>query len=178
MVFTGTFEHAIDAKHRLAVPAEVRNAMLEELEEGRPDGTSPAADEKKKKPGLRVVVTPTEDAQGLSIYTKKRFQQRSEELENSELDVDDLLEYERAFYSLTHEVEIDAQGRIRLPEMLLSMTPLQSEVVLIGVKDHLEIRDRAAWKTKLEEILRTSRHLLMNPRRAMKQRSRRDESET
>lgn len=157
MVFTGTYEHTIDAKNRLAVPSDIRSQILGEAARDGKGGDSP----------VFVYITLGED-QSLNLYTEARFEQRSAELDRSELPADKLLEYEQVMYSLTARVEIDQQGRVRLPEHLLERSGLKSEVTLIGVKDHLQIRDRRQWRERLEKVLSENRSLLMNPRRAMK----------
>lgn len=157
MVFTGTYEHTIDAKNRLAIPADIRSQILGEAGGGGKESGGP----------VFVYVTLGED-QSLNLYTEARFEQRSAELDRSELPAEKLLEYEQVMYSLTARVEIDQQGRVRLPEHLLERSELKTEVTLIGVKDHLQIRDRTQWKEHLTKVLAEKRGLLMNPRRAMK----------
>lgn len=156
MVFTGTYEHTIDAKNRLAIPSEIRSQIV-----------SNCVGNNGEAIGLYVMLG---DGGVLCIYTEQGFEQRASELDNSELDSDELLTYERLLFSLAGRVELDKQGRLRLPERLLAMTNLESEVVLIGVKDHLEIRDRQAWQAHVQEILTNRPGILMNPRRAMRKR--------
>lgn len=151
MVFTGTYEHSIDAKHRLAIPSDVR-ALLQ----GRVD----------RDQSTHLYVTLGE-GQALCLYTEEGFEQRAEELDHSELDPDQLLTYERLMFSLARRVELDKQGRVRLPDNLLSKAGLGSDVVLIGVKDHLEVRDRVAWQEHVQQMLELQPQILMNPRRAM-----------
>lgn len=154
MVFTGTYEHSIDSKNRLAIPAEIRGQVQREagVTEGEP---------------VYLYVTLGDD-QALSLYTEQGFEQRARELDNSELDAEELLAYERLLFSLARRVELDRQGRVRLPDNLLKQTGLESEVVLLGVKDHLEVRSRAAWQAHVQEVLRAAPQILMNPRRAMR----------
>jgi MraZ protein len=159
LVFTGTYEHTIDAKNRLAIPADIRSQILDESTRG--------GEGAKGGGPVFVYITLGED-QSLNLYTEARFEQRSAELDRSELPAEKLLEYEQVMYSLTGRVEIDQQGRVRLPDHLLQKSGLKSEVTLIGVKDHLEIHDRTQWRERLEKVLSENRGLLMNPRRAMK----------
>ncbi len=151
LVFTGTYEHSIDAKNRLAIPSEVR-ALLQKDQDG-PES-------------IHLFVTLGE-GQALCLYTEKGFEHRASDLDHSELEPDQLLTYERLMFSLARRVEIDKQGRVRLPENLLKMASLNLDVVLIGVKDHLEVRDRQAWQTHVQQMLKLQPQILMNPRRAM-----------
>lgn len=148
LLFTGTYEHSIDAKQRLAIPSEVREALGSPLE------------------GLKLYVVLCEGPT-LCLYTQAGFTKRADELDGSTLPADEVLEYERFFFSLARPVELDKQGRVRLPDQLLKMVNLKRDVVLIGVKDHLEIHDRQAWYEHFNARLREKPQLLMNPRRAM-----------
>ncbi|MEX0775025.1 MAG: hypothetical protein WD042_04845 [Phycisphaeraceae bacterium] len=158
MLFTGTYEHSIDAKNRLAVPSEVRALLAR-------DAAGQGA------PGLSALYVTMGEGQSLALYTERDFERRAEELNHSDMDPDELLAYERVFYSLANRVEIDSQGRVRLPDHLLRRADLGSDVVLIGVKDHLEIRNRQVWQQSLNDELTARPGLMMNPRRAMKRRS-------
>lgn len=154
MVLTGTYEHAIDAKSRLAIPSEVRTQVQRALGIGEGDT-------------FFFYVTLGE-GNCLCLYTEPVFEQRAAELDHAELDSEELLEYERVLFSLSRRVEVDKQGRLRLPQELLGRTKLGGEVVLLGVKDHLEVRDRVEWTQHVEQMLRDRPGLLMNPRRAMR----------
>jgi MraZ protein len=159
LLFTGVYEHAIDAKNRLAVPADVR----EMLAKAHPD-----------QKNIFLYVTPGEQ-HSLFVYTEAGFEKRATALEQSELDLEELLERERLMFALARRVEIDSQGRIRLPEQLLKMANVGSEVVIIGNNDHLEIRNREAWnayvQAKLsEQPTKPAGQLdnFVNPRRLMR----------
>lgn len=157
MVFTGTYEHTIDAKNRVAIPADIRAQLQRE---------SAAAEDEV----ISLYVTLGEDAV-LSLYTEQAFEKRAAELDASELDADELLAYERLLFSLARRVELDKQGRVRLPENLLARTELGTDIVILGVKDHLELRNRIQWLEHVETMLRNRPGLLMNPRRAMRRNS-------
>jgi MraZ protein len=48
-------------------------------------------------------------------------------------------------------VELDGQGRVRIPPDLAREAGLEREAVLIGVQDHLELWDRKRWEAYLAE---------------------------
>ncbi len=158
LVFTGTYEHSIDSKNRVAIPAEIRT-LLARQQQARSGG----ADN-----GPITLYVSLSDELVLCLYTQEMFEQRAAELDRSELETGEILEYERMLYSMSGRAELDSQGRIRLPENLLEMTELKNDVVLIGVKDHMEVRDRETWLAYRTELLKRKPQLLMNPRRAMK----------
>ncbi len=149
MLFTGTYEHTIDAKQRLALPSEVRRSL------------DPARD------GERLYATII-DGPTLALYTERDFERLAARLDDSERSADAVLEYEQVLFSLTRPVELDSQGRVRLPEQLLRMVDLGREVVLIGVKDHMQIHDRQQWAERMRRTLAERPDLLMNPRRVLR----------
>ena len=59
---------------------------------------------------------------------------------------------QRYFFSGAAEAEPDKQGRIMLPAALVEHASLGREVVVAGIRDHVEIWDRAAWRKQLEEV--------------------------
>lgn len=167
MLFTGTFEHAIDAKQRLAIPSEVRDRIKPET-----DGEALYVTVGQGLPP-EVAAQTTGDGQpggskALCLYTERGFEQRAEQLDHSELPSDEVLVFERMMFPLARRVEIDKQGRVRLPEALLKLAGLDKDVVLIGVKDHLEIHDRSHWNAYLTHMLTQRPELLRNPRQLMK----------
>ena len=59
---------------------------------------------------------------------------------------------QRFFFSGAVEAELDKQGRVGLPGALLEHAKLGRDVVVAGVRDHLEIWDRDAWRRELAEV--------------------------
>jgi MraZ protein len=58
----------------------------------------------------------------------------------------------RHFFAGATLGELDKQGRIMIPPHLLGHAKLERDVVVAGVHDHLEIWDRAAWRTELADL--------------------------
>lgn len=163
VVFTGTFEHTIDAKNRLAIPSEIRSE-LQSASGSKHITPGNESQPPSEAPSLYVYVILGE-GQSLSLYSPEVFEQRADQLDASPADTDELLTYERVLFSLAKRVELDKQGRIVLPENLLQMSKLGKEVVLIGAKDHVEIRDRQVWQEQVRQLLEQNPKLLSNPRR-------------
>ncbi len=149
MLFTGIYEHIIDAKQRLAIPSEVRDQI-------HPD-----------RDGNALYVSIGEGPI-LCLYTERGFEQRANELDHSELPPQDVLEYEQMFFPLARRVELDKQGRVRLPDQLLKIINPGKEIVLTGMKDHMEIHPRDKWQQHIRNMLDTRPELLRNPRRVMR----------
>ena len=125
----GEYEHTLDEKNRLTLPAKFR--------QGFADG---------------VVVTRGMDG-CLYAYTRADWQRLVEERLRSldTLNREARLMY-RFFFSGAVESELDKQGRVMVPGALIESAALQREVVVAGVYDHLEIWDRAAWRDHLKEV--------------------------
>jgi len=142
VLFVGTFEHTIDAKNRLAIPSEVRDQFGEGL------AFYPM-----------LIEGPT-----LALYTPEGFERRGDELEDSDWTEEEILAYERLQYSISARLEMDKQGRIRVPDRLLKLCNLNRDVMIVGSKDHLEIHNRDSWNEQFDALMKRS-ELLVNPRK-------------
>lgn len=126
-MFLGEYEHTIDAKGRLAVPAKFRAQMDKGSVISKGMGTC------------------------LSIYTMEHWEEKSTELASGKTS-DELRDFERRIYPSASEVELDGQGRMVIPAKLRNYAGLASEVTVAGVRDHFEIWDRTAWQTYQEKL--------------------------
>lgn len=151
LILTGTYEVKLDAKQRLAIPSKLRDRM------GKDESLFATLGE-----GYRIW-----------LYPASAFIKRFEALEDSEAEDDDLLDYQRLFLANSTEVDLDAQGRIRLPESLLNRVNLDKELTVIGNLDHLEIFDRKDWQKFQKETdakIKDNPGMLMDPRRLARRR--------
>ena len=131
MLLTGTFSRALDEKLRIAIPKHLRDAL-------------------PCPPGASLYVTPGTDG-SLTLYTDAAFQLLAQRLAQSPPTRQDVRAFSRLFYGQAQYVELDRQGRIRVPAELAALAKLQNEVVLVGVQDHLEIWAREHWQTYMAE---------------------------
>ena len=125
----GEFEHTIDDKNRLTLPAKFRSAF-----------------------SGGIVVTRGMDG-CLYAYTQDAW----DGLVSSRLATLDPLSKEgrrmqRFFFAGAAEGELDTQGRVNVPAALIEHAGLGREVVVAGVNDHVEIWDREAWRRELAEV--------------------------
>ena len=132
----GEFEHTIDDKNRLTLPARFRQAFA--------DG---------------VVLTRGMDG-CLYVYPRSDWE-ASVEGRLAELDPlsRETRLMQRYFFSGAAEDELDKQGRVTVPTALIEHAKLGREVVVAGVRDHLEIWDRAQWREHLREIEGSAEHV-------------------
>jgi MraZ protein len=59
---------------------------------------------------------------------------------------------ERYLFGGAVEAELDRQGRVAVPAPLMQHADLNREIVVVGVRDRLEIWDRVAWERGLAEL--------------------------
>jgi MraZ protein len=128
MLLTGTFPRTIDEKQRIAVPMRIREQF-----------------KTKDGPNLAFVAPGTDKT--LAIYTEEGFSRLAEQLSAASPVGQDVRTFSRLFFSQAEQLEIDSQGRIRIPPELAQHAGLEKEVILIGVRDHLELWDRNRWES-------------------------------
>ena len=124
-MFMGEYNHTIDAKGRLIVPAKFR----EEL-------------------GEAFVITNGNDG-CLNIYTEEAWETFLEKLKllpNNR----DKREIVRMFVAKANQVEVDKQGRILVPPALREHAGLEKDVVLAGAIDKIEVWDKAKWDVEAD----------------------------
>ena len=135
-MFLGEFEHTIDDKNRLTLPARFREALAGGL-----------------------VVTRGMDG-CLYAYPLERWEALVE-LQLGQLNLlrqDDRM-IQRYFFSAAAEAKPDKQGRIMLPAALIDHAELGREVIVAGVHDHLEIWDRSAWRRQIADVEGRAEHV-------------------
>ena len=128
-MFLGEFEHTLDDKNRLTLPAKFRQAFAEGVFVVR--GLDPCLLVFAPGDWERFV---EERFAGLNSFTREARQMS------------------RYFFAGALETELDRQGRFVVPPALLEHAGLEREVVVAGVSDHLEIWDPGAWRSQLKEV--------------------------
>jgi MraZ protein len=125
----GSYDHTIDDKNRLTLPAKFREAFTDGVVITR--GLDGCLYAYRRPDWDRLVESRLAPLDPLSPETRR---------------------LERFFYSGAAEAELDKQGRVMIPAPLLEHAKLGKEVVVAGVNDRLEIWDRAAWRKELAEV--------------------------
>jgi len=132
-LFLGQFEHGIDEKNRLFLPARFRH----------------------KQAGADFIIT-----QGLEgclyLYPPSSWATLAEKLEHLPLEnKSDERAFKRMLLSAASEVEVDGQGRILIPQLLKDYAHLKRDAVVIGMMKHVEIWSKERW-TAYQEKARSS----------------------
>ena len=128
-MLVGEYEHTIDEKNRLTLPARFRQEF-----------------------GGGVVLTRGLD--GCVLAYRRADWTGSVESRLSALDPlrPETRTLQRHFFAGAAEDSPDKQGRVTLPAHLIEHAGLGREVTVVGVYDHLEIWDRAAWRKELVRV--------------------------
>jgi len=144
VLFTGHYEHLIDAKNRLAIPADIRSRW------------------KAEECGGAWFAIPWPGGI-IRLYTEVDFNHRAADYSSSLTPSKNQAELQATLFGLTQRLEPDAAGRIRIPEEHLALTGLPREVTLVGAGEWLEIRNRATWRASIKERLEQLPKLLDTP---------------
>jgi MraZ protein len=128
IAFRGTFEHTLDAKHRLTIPAKFRAALA--------SGVVLAASPETAKDAPRSIAIWTPDA--YDAYTSTTLAG----LNPMSATARDL---KRFFFGFSHDTELDSANRVMIPPTLMEYAGLDKDVVVIGSGECLEVFDRALY---------------------------------
>jgi MraZ protein len=122
---TGTYEHSIDTKGRLFMPAKLREDL-----------------------GPVCYLTMGLD-QCLAIYPEESWKVFTDKFSSLPMSQSKLM---RPLFANAVKIEPDSQGRVVLPLKLRTYAGLNKDVVIIGVHNRAEIWDAAAWFGQEEEM--------------------------
>jgi MraZ protein len=123
----GEYDHTLDEKNRLTLPAKLREQL-----------------------GDEIVITRGLDG-CLSVYSSAAFALLAERVGTLDPFNADTRTMQRYFFTGSPPVELDRQGRMVIPAKLLERAGIGREVTVAGVYDHLEIWDRTTWREKLTQ---------------------------
>lgn len=121
-MFMGEFQHNIDTKGRIIVPAKFRDSL-----------------------GDHFVVTRGLD-QCLFAYPLTEWKVLEEKLKSLPLTKRDARAFTRFFFSGAIECEVDKQGRINIPQPLRKYASLEKECTVIGVSNRVEFWSTEIWE--------------------------------
>ncbi|OGY45402.1 MAG: cell division/cell wall cluster transcriptional repressor MraZ [Candidatus Buchananbacteria bacterium RIFCSPHIGHO2_01_FULL_44_11] len=120
-MFIGEYQHNIDPKGRLAVPAKFRK----DLAKG-------------------AVVTKGLD-NCLFLYPKLEWQKLADKLAALPIARANSRAFSRLMLAGAMDVEIDGQGRMLIPDYLRRYAGLKKNTIIAGLYNRLEIWDQAMW---------------------------------
>ena len=121
-MFMGEYNHTIDAKGRLIIPAKFREVLGDEF-----------------------VVTKGMDG-CLFVFDNSEWQGFAEKLRSLPMIDKEVRQFTRFFLAGAASVEVDKQGRILLPSVLRDFAGITKDTVLIGVGSRIEIWSKDRWE--------------------------------
>ncbi|WP_211745446.1 division/cell wall cluster transcriptional repressor MraZ [Paenibacillus sp. Marseille-Q4541] len=121
-MFMGEFQHSIDDKGRIIIPAKFRDPL-----------------------GSSFVITRGLD-QCLFVYPMEEWAIMEQKLKALPLMKSDARAFTRFFFSGATECELDKQGRVNLPPTLREYAKMDKECVVLGVSNRVEIWSKGIWE--------------------------------
>lgn len=126
-MFMGEYQHAVDAKGRLIIPAKLRDGL-----------------------GERFIATKGLD-KCLFVFPHTEFEAFSDKLRSLGMANSAARAFNRLFFSGATECELDPQGRILLPSNLREYAGVEKDVVIVGVENRVEIWSQERWAEYSDE---------------------------
>jgi MraZ protein len=124
----GQYTHDLDPKKRLTLPSKWRTDL-----------------------GKKVVVTSGLD-NSLFVFSVKEWEKVAEKLSQSGFGNVDTRSFNRFILGNAFETDVDAAGRIVIPDTLKDFAHLSSKVVLAGMYSRIEIWEEHAWKSNIAKV--------------------------
>ena len=124
----GKYTHDLDPKKRLTLPSKWRTDL-----------------------GKKVVVTSGLD-NSLFVFPIKEWERVADKLSQSGLGNQDGRSFNRFILANAYETDVDAAGRIVIPDSLKDFARLSSKVVLAGMYSRVELWDENAWNASIAKV--------------------------
>ena len=136
MTFRGTFEHALDAKHRLTIPSKFRGALANGVV------LAPSAELEVGAPRTVALWAPDE----YDEFTRSTLAGLNPSSPKAR-------ELKRFFFNSSFDTELDAANRVMIPSTLMAYAGLDKEVTVTGSGECLEVWDRQRYQQNFEDVL-------------------------
>lgn len=123
----GEYQHSVDTKGRLIIPAKFRDLLNEGF----------------------VITRGLDNC--IFGYPMDEWRKLEEKLKALPMTKKDTRAFARFFFSGATEVEVDKQGRINIPTTLMEYAKLTKECIVVGVSSRIEIWAKESWESYFEE---------------------------
>ena len=127
-MFSGEYEHTVDEKGRIFLPARHREAL-----------------------GTIIYLGRGSDGQ-INVYPKTVWEEMTLRVEQAGQRRTAIRNTSRFLFSAT-ECEVDRQGRIVIPPLLRRYADLGTDAVILGNHDRIEIWNRENWQTTCDRVI-------------------------
>jgi MraZ protein len=121
--FTGQFEHSLDDKGRLTIPARMRARL-----------------------GDHFVLTIAPPEACLAMYPEAAWAEFCAKLEAAPRKDTAYRAFVRHLFANTEEISLDSQGRLLLPAALRDLARIERDAVLVGALTRVEIWAAEMWR--------------------------------
>ncbi|MBU9888565.1 MAG: division/cell wall cluster transcriptional repressor MraZ [Candidatus Omnitrophica bacterium] len=125
-MFYGEFEHVVDNKSRVMIPAKFREIFKERYVE-------------------KFFITRGLD-QCLFVFTEEQWKSEEKKFRDMPFTKAESRTFNRLFFSGAAEVVCDKQGRILIPDYLKHFAEIKTEVMIVGVSSRIEIWSKEKWQ--------------------------------
>ena len=125
-MFYGEYEHTLDNKGRVIIPAKFREIFKEQYVE-------------------KFYITRGLD-RCLFVFTEEIWKTQEKKFRDLPFTKGEARRFNRLYFSGASDVLCDKQGRILIPDYLKSYAEIKQDVVIIGVSDRIEIWSKEKWK--------------------------------
>jgi len=125
-MFYGEYEHTLDKKGRLILPAKVRETAKANYIE-------------------KFFVTRGLD-KCLFLFSEDEWRSQETKFKSLSFTKSQARRFNRLFFSGAVEVAPDGQGRVLLPKYLKDYAGIKKNVMIAGISNRLEIWDKTAWE--------------------------------
>jgi MraZ protein len=127
-MFLGQYQHNLDSKGRLTIPARYRELITE-----------------------GAYITQGFD-RNLMVMTKSAFELISRRVNQMSITDPTARLLRRLIFSGGEQVEVDKAGRILIPQFLREAVNLDTEAVVVGVGDYFEIWSPVQWSEQSDQL--------------------------
>lgn len=123
-MFLGEYQHNIDQKGRMAIPARLRDAFSDGLVLSR---------------GFEKCIV---------VYPQVEWNKLAEKLASLPMTQSKVRRINRSTFSSAFQQELDGQGRVLIPPQLREYAGIDGDVVVVGVNSYLEIWSKGNWEAE------------------------------
>ena len=123
----GSFNHTLDNKNRLVIPARFRKGL-----------------------SSRLYLLKGYDG-CLSVFDEKSFELYIQKINEYPFEKKDSRDVIRIALSSVVELEVDAKNRIQIPLEIIDKYSMSNDLMIVGVIDHIEIWNLDKWNKYLDE---------------------------
>lgn len=129
-MFRGQFQHSMDAKGRVALPARFRDGLIQEQ-------------------GGRFILTPAVFDPCLHLFPLRAWEEFEEKVAALPAMDPHVVRFRRLYISAAVECEADKAGRVLVPSHLRDKAGLQKDALWAGMGRHLELWAHDQWEAAL-----------------------------